>query len=64
MGWTTRESWYPDCPHGPQRCNARGMRLIMRTAVTTNFTLASSGFKQNYKGKIFNGENYTLTSDH
>jgi len=54
---------HPDCPHGPQRCNgywccfpqeyisARGMRLIMRTAVTENFTLASSGFEQCYKGK-------------
>jgi len=38
----------------------RGMRLEMRTAVTANFTLVSSGFEQNYKGKIFNGENYTL----
>ena len=54
---------HPDCSHGPQTCNgywccfpqdyssARGMRLIMRTAVTAYFTLGSSGFEQNYKGK-------------
>jgi hypothetical protein len=48
---------HPDCPQSPQRYNGyqccspqvyirvRGMRLRMRTAVTANFTLASSGFE-------------------
>jgi hypothetical protein len=30
---------------------ARGLRLIVRTAVTAHFTLASSGLQHNYKGK-------------
>ena len=54
---------HSDCPHGPQRCDryccclpqeycsARGLRLIVRTAVTAHFTVASSGLEHDYKGK-------------